>query len=508
MIRALTLAASGATATLLLLRVAVGGPLGDFAGPGPTTATFNSAIAATASAMARRRGLAADNLRIKILSPDAFHAGESRARETAPPRDAEASAHAALLEAVGLARGLDAALEDETDRGANLAPDVAWSSRFDLSARALLISNEALPPTPTESVVGFYHDVALLLLDKRFPLRPFLDGVSPSPVSARAAVPARAATKGGTRPATKSASVTSVRVMPASPRNSDALLARQSLIEGDALVQALEHDLPTGLPSYRGLRIAAAQAQRAMHDSGASEADDSTHKTIGTWDQERQWFSQTAGLTFVASQRALQPWSTIDGTWLSPPQSTEHILHPEKFARHEAPDDLTARLALEQHAPWQVADEDTFGEFGTFLFLQAGVDAYHAERASTGWAGDRAYWLRSDSDGFALWITTWDDETDARDFADQALIVLERMSDSVARRRSDSADGGRLTEAIQLTDSRGRRFALEAGARTVGMMFAAPEAGLVALHRLVEAAAAPFASVAPEKVLPRSRLHR
>jgi hypothetical protein len=105
-----------------------------------------------------------------------------------------------------------------------------------------------------------------------------------------------------------------------------------------------------------------------------------------------------------------------------PPQSTEHILLPEKWLAREAParfewPDFHKIAALRE---WELLDNDVLGEFQwRILFKEQGLAA-EAEAAAAGWGGDRyAVFKRKDSDATLLLLrTSWDTESDAREFAD------------------------------------------------------------------------------------------
>ena len=77
-------------------------------------------------------------------------------------------------------------------------------------------------------------------------------------------------------------------------------------------------------------------------------------------------------------------------------------------------------LDFDQPPPegWTVAYEDGLGEFDIRTFLREFLaDRQLADNAASGWAGDR-YRLLYGPDGESLiWISRWDSEADARDFA-------------------------------------------------------------------------------------------
>jgi hypothetical protein len=322
------------------------------------------------------------------------------------------------------------------------------------------------------------HALALQILDRHFHLGAFLrDGQLPAPPPG----PVRARSGSGLVDA----------------YDGDAAVARQALVEGDALLQALEQILPDGMPSARGLGAAADRARATLLSERDHDLSRGEPHPDGGIALARRLFPQTAGVAFVAALRARWSWAEIDRVlWARPPASTEEVLHPDAYLRGEVPDPVAARLPLAALGGWRVAAEDTLGELGVSAFLGASVGDYRAARAAAGWAGDRAVWLSSSSGGdesFAVWITTWDDETDARDFEEQATVALATLTEI-----SPPAAPTAL-----FVNPAGRRFAIETAPRTVGLLFSAPEVGQTILHRLIAAAApVPTASAAVRAPVP------
>ena len=281
--------------------------------------------------------------------------------------------------------------------------------------------------------------------------------------------------------------------------HSDAVLARQALVEGDVSVQALEQVDPRGiLPPPRALAEMIAQARAAI----TSESAGNSPLGLG-----QRLFVELDGLAFVAQMRDRAAWSTVDAVWAHPPQSTEQVLHPEKYEKRESPDDIGSRLPLRLRGQWQVSLRDTFGELGARIFLTRAVNDYHAERAATGWGGDTALLIRgaevsrrargvsypngdagagtdAGPETFAAWITTWDDDTDAEDFSMQAAHVLAALA------RASVIDDHPSSGHLRLTDAAGRVYVLDRRHRTVGMLFAAPTDAEATLSALMVAATA------------------
>jgi hypothetical protein len=128
------------------------------------------------------------------------------------------------------------------------------------------------------------------------------------------------------------------------------------------------------------------------------------------------------GLGFVFAVHE-QGWPAVEKLYAEyPAQSTEQILHPEKWLVHEAPVTF-AWPRFEKVAAlrdWELLDDDVLGEFQwRIVFKEQGLEA-KAESAAAGWGGDRyAVFKRKDSNATLLLLrTSWDSEKEAGEFAD------------------------------------------------------------------------------------------
>jgi hypothetical protein len=132
--------------------------------------------------------------------------------------------------------------------------------------------------------------------------------------------------------------------------------------------------------------------------------------------------SYLKGMSFIFAVQE-KGWPTVESLYSQyPPQSTEHILHPEKWLAHEAPVTFHwpkfANVAALRD--WELLDDDVLGEFQwRIVFKEQGLAA-EAESAAAGWGGDRyAVFKRRNSDATLLLLRTcWDDEQEAKEFAD------------------------------------------------------------------------------------------
>jgi hypothetical protein len=147
-------------------------------------------------------------------------------------------------------------------------------------------------------------------------------------------------------------------------------------------------------------------------------------------------FPYTAGLTFVQGLENKGGWDAVNQAYAAPPDSTEQILHPAKYAAHEPPVTvaLPGDLAKRLGDGWAVDAQDTFGEFGLRTWLQTvgGLAAADASAAADGWGGDRIVLVSHGAD-FAIGLqTVWDTPADAAAFAAAAETRRGKLTDSTA----------------------------------------------------------------------------
>jgi hypothetical protein len=145
------------------------------------------------------------------------------------------------------------------------------------------------------------------------------------------------------------------------------------------------------------------------------------------------------------------------------PLSTEQILHPKKYYGEERDNPMLLAVA---DAPktlgggWKESFNNVHGEFCVRLFLQQSrgekLDDAAVLQAAEGWDGDRYVVLeregKADADGkkavetMYVWVSTWDSEDDAKEFAEAALLAFEKRY-GVARKDGEAA--GRAVLATQ-----------------------------------------------------------
>jgi len=228
--------------------------------------------------------------------------------------------------------------------------------------------------------------------------------------------------------------------------NSDADLARNAVVEGEAtyvmslwMMQKMMHKTPPreamaqivsmqSNMTVEQLREALKQPRVAeMVGSDLQGAVDAAGE-IPTFIMDSMMGVYLKGLSFVFAvhEQGLPAVEKLYGEY--PPQSTEQILHPEKWLAREAPTAFAWPKFDQVKAlrGWELLDQDVMGEFQWRIIFKEQGQAALAEAASAGWGGDRyAVFKRKDSGATLLLLRTrWDSEQEAQEFADAYRKVL------------------------------------------------------------------------------------
>jgi hypothetical protein len=205
----------------------------------------------------------------------------------------------------------------------------------------------------------------------------------------------------------------------------DWLLARQAVYEGDA----------TLLMTYWA---ATNLSQADLTQLIALSNDPETAALMARMPpilRDTLTYPYTTGFFFVQQAQAAGGWSAVDKLYEKLPESTEQILHPEKYAAAEAPVKvaLPTDLAIRLGKGWTVPLEDTFGELQTGIWLAAGDPATPASTAAAaGWGGDRLAVINGPNGAWAVAMhTVWDTTKDATEFETAANLAL-RKADGVS----------------------------------------------------------------------------
>jgi hypothetical protein len=191
--------------------------------------------------------------------------------------------------------------------------------------------------------------------------------------------------------------------------DSDAELAGHSLVEGDATLSMTVYMAKNPL-------VALAFMRSLGSASTASEQFKQAPRAL----RESLVFPYEQGCEWATQLYKRGGWSMVSEAFTKLPQSTEQILHPEKYFAHEAP----VKIALPEvrnllGTNWKKVDYDVNGEWSYYLILDQFLNApAESKRAAAGWAGDRfeLYEGPKPGDVFIAQLTAWDTENEAREF--------------------------------------------------------------------------------------------
>ena len=204
----------------------------------------------------------------------------------------------------------------------------------------------------------------------------------------------------------------------------DRLLARQAVYEGDATLL---------MTQWAAGNLTPAELAEVIAGSADPEVQAVLARAPKILSEPLQ-FPYTTGFGFINQVNGAGGWQAVDGLYANMPQSTEQILHPEKYQAHEAPVPvaLPADLTTKLGSGWSIGMQDTFGELQTGVWLkEGGVEATAADAAAAGWGGDRLAVLDGPNDAWAVVMeTVWDTDADATAFDAAATTALSKAQGS------------------------------------------------------------------------------
>ena len=158
-------------------------------------------------------------------------------------------------------------------------------------------------------------------------------------------------------------------------------------------------------------------------------------------------FPYSAGLTFVEYLYDRGSWAEVNQAYETPPQSTEQILHPEKYTDRELPIEvIDAPLGEVLGGEWRLLDQNSLGEFRTYLLLGYGADVAAqlpdaaAEDAAAGWGGDGYQSYYNDATDQTVLAVHW--VWDTKKESDQFFEAMAQYQDARFRGlKVDRSDG-------------------------------------------------------------------
>src|SRR5688572_5561615 len=201
----------------------------------------------------------------------------------------------------------------------------------------------------------------------------------------------------------------------------DGSLGRLALIEGDAVSVQATWMTDNLTPRELGELMAVALGP------GSLEALQRAPRYL----RETSLFPYEDGFAFTNRLLAEGGYAAVDAAYTDPPESTEQVLHPDRYLQRETPDEvrIPTGVAAMVGAGWSEDGQDTLGELVLRIWLREGdVTLDDARSATAGWGGDRLVLLRGPNDAIAVGlVTAWDTPADALEFATAAKAAASSL---------------------------------------------------------------------------------
>ncbi len=250
--------------------------------------------------------------------------------------------------------------------------------------------------------------------------------------------------------------------------NDDMVLARQALVEGEGMAVMFDYLLePAGRNFAQLPNIAALmRSQLSVMDSQFE-----VFKQAPMYLRETLLFPYGYGAAFLQRVRSKEAWSAVNRIYSDLPESTEQIIHPEKYF-----DARDRPQAVEVQDPagvlgksWRTTYRNVLGEFSTYLLLKLFLGEEESEKGSRGWDGDRLL-LVEESGGkgyFVLAESVWDTPGDAEEY-------FKALEEWVPRRFPNAKKVDDIASGFAWIENGERHFIQRNGSR-VRLMVGLPE---------------------------------
>ena len=239
--------------------------------------------------------------------------------------------------------------------------------------------------------------------------------------------------------------------------DSDAELAAHALIEGDATLAMTIYMSKNPLVALAFIR-----------SLGAQEVASEQFKQAPRALRESLLFPYEEGSAWATQLYKRGGWEMVSQAFTKLPQSSEQILHADKYFAYEAPEKLTLPDLKTSLGPsWKRIDYDVNGEWGLYLVLDEFLNNQsESKQASAGWAGDRfaLYETGKPDEFFIAQLTAWDTPADAREFFDAyAKRTSKRYPDAKETKATDDGMEWQTGSGGVALELRGSRVAVVEG---------------------------------------------
>ncbi|MCH8087727.1 MAG: hypothetical protein IIC81_07730, partial [Chloroflexi bacterium] len=206
--------------------------------------------------------------------------------------------------------------------------------------------------------------------------------------------------------------------LPEEEENGDLELAKLALVEGDATLAML--------------RYASSLSQEERRALGQSSGGQGGILSAPRILQEQLRFPYDTGLAFVNQLFRTGGWEAVDRAYRQPPQSTEQVMHPERYTSGDEPVEVALPdLAGALGEDWEVLDTGVLGEFILQTYLNNYLSFGQAAEAALGWGGDTYSLMKNGSTGESIMVSlsAWDTLGDAQEFFGAYIRYIDRKGE-------------------------------------------------------------------------------
>ncbi len=239
--------------------------------------------------------------------------------------------------------------------------------------------------------------------------------------------------------------------------DSDAELAAHALIEGDATLAMTLYMAKNPMVALAFIR-----------SLGSQEIATEQFKQAPRALRESLLFPYEEGSAWATQVYKRGGWNMVSQAFNKLPQSSEQILHADKYFSYEAPQKITLPDFKILFGPsWKRIDYDVNGEWGCYLILDEFLnDSNESKQAAAGWGGDRFALYETGKPGevFIAQLTAWDTPADAREFFNAyAKRTLKRYADAKELKATGDRVEWQTSSGVVAMELRGSRIAILEG---------------------------------------------
>lgn len=131
------------------------------------------------------------------------------------------------------------------------------------------------------------------------------------------------------------------------------------------------------------------------------------------------------GLRFVGAVFKKKKWKGVNQILLHPPDSTEQILHPEKYLKREKPLEVSVNFKPEGY---RLYHSGVIGEYYLNILLKPEARDTPGDHAR-GWGGDTFHLYKNASSYILVWESLWDKDIHCSDFYSHFKRFIQQRFD-------------------------------------------------------------------------------